>query len=79
MNNIIRGPIPLDDADQGEYEGQYEHGRDEEGHEEDEECGNDDESQLVHDVETGDDIKLPKGGENIGKTWRLVKYWSCLC
>ena len=75
MKNIIRGPIPLDDLNQNEYG----HGRDEEGQEEDEECGDDDESQVMHDVETGNDIKLPKG--NRGKTWRakedvaLCKAW----
>ena len=47
MNNIIRGPIPLGDLNQDEYE----HGREDEGKEE-EECGEEDEeSQLVHDVE----------------------------
>ena len=67
MDNIIRGPIPLDDLNENEYE---------EGQEE-EECGEEDvESQIVHDVETGDDIKLPKG--NRGKTWR-VKEDEPLC
>ena len=49
---------------------EYEHGRDEEGEEEEEEEGGeeDEESELVHDVETGDDIKQSKG--NRGKTWR---------
>ena len=61
MNNIIRGTIPLDDLTQDDYE----HGREDEG--EEEECREEDEeSQVVHDVETGDYIKLPKG--NRGKT-----------
>ena len=62
MDNIINDPIPLDDLNQGEYE----HGRDEEGQEEEECCGEEDgESQLVHDVETGDDIKHDNGTARI--------------
>ena len=66
---MIHGPTPLDDAGQDVYEGMYEHAQDELGQEEDEECGEDDEEgKLVHDVETGNDIKLPKGGGNRGRT-----------
>ena len=65
MNNIICGTIHLDDLTQDDYE----HGREDEGEE-------DEESQVVHDVETGDDIKLPKG--NRGWTWR-PKEDAALC
>ena len=32
----------------------------------------------MHDIEIGDDIKLPKAGGNRGKTWR-VKEDEALC
>ena len=65
MNNIIRG------------EDDYEHRREDEDEEEEEEdeCG-EEESQVVHDVETDDHIKLPKG--NRGRTWR-PKEDAALC
>ena len=68
MNNIIGGTIPLNDLTQDDYK----HGPKDEGEEEEEECGEEDEeSQVVHDAETRDDIKLPKG--NRGRTWRPKK------
>ena len=71
MNDMIHGPTPLVDLNQDDYEQGGEEG------EEEEECGEgEEESQFVHDVETGDDIKLPKG--NRGKTWR-VKEDEALC
>ena len=63
MNDMIHRPTPLVDLNQDDYE--------QGGEEEEEECGEregEEESQFVHDVETGDNIKLPKG--NRGKTWR---------
>ena len=64
MNNMIRGPIPLGDLVHDDDE-------------EEQECGEgEEERQFVHDVETGDVIKLPKG--NRGKTWR-VKEDEALC
>ena len=38
----------------------------------------DDDGHLVHDVETSDDIKLPKGGGNRGRTW-TIKEDKALC
>ena len=67
MNDMIHGPTALVDLNQDDYE----QGGEEE--EEEEECGKgegEEESQFVHDVETGDDIKLPKG--NRGRTCACV-------
>ena len=64
MNNIIRG------------EDDYEHGREDEGEEEEDKCREEEETQVVHDVDTGDHNKLPKG--NRGRTWR-PKEDAALC
>ena len=70
MNNIICGPFSFDDADQG-----VDHGQEEDDQEEDDQVGDD--GQLVH-------VKLPKGGGNRDKTWRiredeaLCETWMCV-